>query len=99
MSDLQNQLDQANSNLKGLNANLEAHKQMLNETLQAVIQLRTNLVLYQQAHTESSQANAELIKQLEFVKTENENLLARVVELSAPSTAAQCVNDDLVPQE
>ncbi len=52
--ELQNQLDQANMNIKGLYAQLDATKQMLNEHLAANLQLRTNIVLLQQTNKDLS---------------------------------------------
>lgn len=50
--------------LKSIKAQLEAHKGMLNEQLQMSIQLRTNLVLFQQAFQEANQKVADLEKRI-----------------------------------
>ncbi len=54
-AELQNELDQAKLTIKGLNAQLEATKQIANESLASNLQLRTNVVLFQQANQELNQ--------------------------------------------
>ena len=56
--------EQQAQNLKNVQASLEAHKGMLNESLQASLQLRTNLVHFQQALQESQQKVQLLEKQI-----------------------------------
>lgn len=84
MSDLEN-LKQENDNLKKqleansngvqtLLAQLDAHKQMLNEQFASSIQVRSNLVLYQKAHKEVTDKNSELLKQIELLNKELEEL-------------------------
>lgn len=80
---------------KGLFAQLEAHKQMVNEGLATSVQLRTNLVMFQQALQEKSQeleatknSNANLNNQVDVLNKQVTALNQRVSELTAPPVAA-----------
>ncbi len=59
-------LAQNNNNVAGLVAQLEAHKQMLNDSLNTGLQLRTNLILFQKNNQELSErleaANKSLLE-------------------------------------
>lgn len=70
--------DQLTSQIKGLNAQLEAYKQMLNEQLQTSVNLRTNIILYQQAHQEVSLKNTQLQKELDEANKKIEELTPKV---------------------
>lgn len=84
MSDLEKQLKQANDNVKGLAAQLEATKQMYNGSLQNEMQLRSNLVLLQQD-------NGELRNQNKALADTSNNLIKEIADLKAklePAPAA-----------
>ena len=55
--------------IKGLSAQLEAAKQMVNESLQSILQLKTNFNLLQQAYNELHANNSNLVKEFETVKS------------------------------
>lgn len=54
---LKKQVESLRTGIESLNAQLEAHKGMLNESLNASIQLRTNLVLLSKRLQESTAKN------------------------------------------
>ena len=57
-------MKQKDDQIKGLIAQLEAHKQMLNEQLQFGVNLRTNMILFQQTLQEVNAKNAEQAKEM-----------------------------------
>jgi phosphate starvation-inducible protein PhoH len=59
----------AQSNILGLSAQLEAHKQMLNEQLNANVQLRSNTFILQKNAQDLNTKITELQKELEELKT------------------------------
>lgn len=61
---VKNELEQTKTHMKGVVAQLEAIKQMYNESLQSAIQLRSNVILFQQANQELNQENHVLKDQL-----------------------------------
>lgn len=61
------QLEQHMNEIKGLRAQLEAHKQMVNEGLAVGVQLRTNLVLFQQALQEANTEKENFKKQVDVL--------------------------------
>ena len=73
---IEQQLENANNNIKGLNAQLEACKQMLNEYIAQNLQLRTNLVM-------CAQLNEEANKNINDLKTQLVKLGAELAELKA----------------
>lgn len=81
MSDLNVDLQQANMNIKGLTAQLDATKQMVNEILASNLQFRTNQIILQQAHQEIAVEKSGLMNQVEMHKAEIEVLKAKVLEL------------------
>lgn len=56
--------DLVQNELNNTKISLEAHKQMLNEQLQANIALRSNLIHFQQALQEANQKVEQLTKQV-----------------------------------
>jgi hypothetical protein len=72
---LTKELEDTKNQLKGLNAQSEASKQMLNDSLALNHQLRTNLILLQQIHQEAVNKN----QGLDFL---NKQLSAKVLELT-----------------
>lgn len=74
---LQSQLDQANLNLRGLQAQVEASKQMVNDGLNVSHQLRTNLIIFQQD-------NQDLARKNEVAQKQIAQLAAKILELSPP---------------
>lgn len=77
---MNNEVEQLKSQIKGLQANLQAHQGMLNEALAASVNVRTQAILFQNAFQE---AKAEAEK----AKAENEPLLKRITELDAQVAA------------
>lgn len=71
---MQQNLDQANIQIKVLNASLEAAKQMVNEGMTLSLQLRTNMHLFQMEVQDKN-------KMVEVLKTETVNLSKQVLEL------------------
>lgn len=76
------ELQQAQSHIKGLSAQLEAANQFINDQVQSNLQLRTNLILYTQAHQEVSKANSNLIKINSDFALQIKELNEKIVELS-----------------
>jgi phage shock protein A len=104
--DLQKELNDAKNNIKGLAAQAEAAKQMLNESLASCLQLRTNMQIF-------GSTNQELVRELsdlKRVKTELENqivglaekineLNAKINELSAPKIEDNGATTDVLVSE
>lgn len=84
MSDLENEIVQAKENIKGLIAQLDAAKQLVNEGLASNLQLRTNLNLFNQLHQELVQKNSQLMQDIETIRAQNFALSERVLALSPP---------------
>ena len=73
-------VEQLQSHIKGLSAQLEASKQIINEANQVNLTLRTNIILYQQSYeeaikeTKALQAEvAELIKKVNDLGVDQDN--------------------------
>ncbi len=64
ITELENELKQYKDGFNSLSAQLEAHKQMLNESLNTILQLRTNVLLVQRHLTETIQKSQETEKDL-----------------------------------
>jgi len=71
---------QFQAQIKGLTAQLDATKQMLNESLANQLQLRSSLIIMQQS-------NQEFCKEIANLKGDKEKLLAQVTELDAKVSA------------
>lgn len=85
VTELQNQVKQLENFVQGLSAQLEAHKQMLNESLNNVLQLKAhNLMVQKQLNDSMAKCNG-LEKELAECKTKCETKDAPPVE---PETAA-----------
>lgn len=54
ITELQNELKQYKNALEGVSATLDAHKQMLNESLNTILQLRTQNIMTQKQLNESA---------------------------------------------
>lgn len=67
--------------IKGLQAQLNAHQQMVNEQLGTNVQLRTNIYLLQQALQESGQKEQQLNADNAALTASNAELLGRVTAL------------------
>ncbi len=65
-------LDPKDLQIKNLAAQLDAMKQMYNEGTSSSLQLRSTVILLQQAHQEVSQKNVALTSELEKIKAELE---------------------------
>jgi len=57
-------IERLQEKIKTLNAEFQATKQMGNELLNSNHQLRTNLIMFQQAHQELAQVNAKLSEEI-----------------------------------
>jgi uncharacterized coiled-coil DUF342 family protein len=86
---VQADLDQANNAIKGLVAQLEASKQMCNEYIQSVFQLRTNLVSCQQIALEEGKKKEEMQKQINNLQAYTVKLAAELESLKPKVEEAQ----------
>jgi len=75
--------EQLEAQVKGLNAQLDATKQMLNESLAAQLQLRSSLVIFQQTIQEHMGTITNLKNDIAKLNEENAAHLARITELDA----------------
>lgn len=91
---LQNELNVANNNIKGLIAQLEASKQMCNELIQVSFQLRTNIVLMQQNSQEEAKKKCELEAHAASLKAQLHALSEKVLELSPKPCEVPCPESD-----
>ena len=81
MTDAVNQeIESLKAQVKGLGNSLTAHQGMLNDSLQGCIQLRTQMVTFQQAWQEATQ-------ELKKTKADYEALLKKHTELDAELSA------------
>lgn len=81
--------EQLQQQVKGLTAQLEAHKQVVNENLHSIISLKTNIYLYQQAHQEACKLNGELQKEVERGKLQIADFAKKIAELETQLPAPQ----------
>lgn len=81
---LRPQLDNAQMQIKNLAAQLEATKQMINESLTSSLQLRSSLVLMQQANQELGQKNAALTNELTNLKAPKDDAAAVAAAVPLP---------------
>jgi predicted nuclease with TOPRIM domain len=79
---LQKELELATNNIKGLIAQLEATKQMLNEQLASNLQLRTNVHMFANANKEFVDHNSQLQKEIENLKQHIITLATKINELT-----------------
>jgi len=68
VTELQNQVKQYQNILEGVTAQLDAHKQMLNEALNTNLQLRTQNIMMQKRLNEVTEQYKVLQKELEELK-------------------------------
>lgn len=78
---MSDELKQAQDQIKGLNAQLEAAKQMVNEGLNIQLQLRTNLQIFAQHNQEVAQENHQL-------RTTVDTLNKKILELTGDKKEA-----------
>ena len=83
---LQKQVEQLTMQCKGLDAQLVGTKQFLNEQLASTLQLRSSLVMFQNANQEHQQNEANLNAIIKTLNDEKANLLAKITELDAKVT-------------
>lgn len=93
IAQLRDELQKAISQVQGLSAQLEAHQQMVNEGLQASVNLRTNLVLYQKAHKDVSAGFNEQCKLNEQLNVQVKALTQEVADLKAAASQAAPVSE------
>jgi len=74
---VQEKLDQALMNVKVLNAQVEASKQMISEGMTLALQMRTNIQLFQQDAQDKARS-------IELLTNKNEELSKQILELQAP---------------
>lgn len=74
---LKNQAAQSAQGVQALLAQIDAHKQMLNEATQGSANVRTHLILFQKA-------NQELNAKIEALTKQLSDATARIVELEKP---------------
>lgn len=60
VTELQNELKQYKAGVDSLSAQLDAHKQMLNESLNSILQLRTQNIMMQKHSTDVTLKNNQL---------------------------------------
>jgi len=103
---LQNEIEQHKLNAKGLIAQIEATKGMLNENLDANLKFRASLVMYAQANKEFIEENAKLKKDIETHKAQIVGLASellsfkndKVIDLSKPQNGVEVTLDHCVPE-
>jgi len=86
--ELQKEITTLKDQIKGVQAQLNASKQMFNETLEVNLNLRTNIILYQQAHQESLDKNKTLMDSVSTLSNEILELKAKIKELTPETTVA-----------
>ena len=74
---MSDELLNAQNQVKGLSAQLEAIKQMYNESIQSQIQIRSSCVIFQMQIQDYIKEIANLKKEKIDLTSENESLLAR----------------------
>ncbi len=62
-------IEQMNQHIKGLTAQLDAAKQMVNEALQTILQLKTNHNLLQNAYNELHAEHSNAVQELDKHKS------------------------------
>jgi len=78
IQDLKNKVQNLEEQTKGLNAAINAHKEMINEYVGNILNLKTNLMLYQQAYNELAAKNGDLNKELELKNSQNSVLVKKL---------------------
>jgi chromosome segregation ATPase len=71
-AELQQEVNTLKGNAKGVQAQLDAAKQMVNESQNLILQLRTNLNLFSSANQELATANQALKAELDALKPKQE---------------------------
>lgn len=88
IEELKKQAAQNSQGVEGLLAQLDAHKQSLNEALNAGLNLRTNFIIVQkQAQNFANQLN-EANKQIVSLNQQLSDANAKIASLEAPQPAA-----------
>ena len=64
IENLKKQIDACNNYIKNINATVEAHKLMLNDYQAVILQLKTNIILYERAYVESNEKLAIANKEI-----------------------------------
>jgi len=80
------ELEQMKNQIKGMTAELNATKQLLNEQIASNLTTRTNLNLYSDAHAQIHKSNGELTQHIQ-------NLLVKIESLEATNLQ---LNNDLL---
>ena len=94
---MSDELLNAQNQVKGLSAQLEAIKQMYNESIQSQIQIRSSCVIFQMQIQDYIKEIANLKKEKIDLTSENESLLARCTELDAKVKELGATQDAVNP--
>jgi chromosome segregation ATPase len=78
------EIEQYKSHIRGLEAQLNACKAMLNDAHTTSLQLRSSLIIFQQDAQEIHRAKEDLQKEVDNHKNVIESLTAKILELSPP---------------
>ena len=90
-SENENLKQQLSNNTQGINslvAQLEAHKQSLNDSLNLGLQLRTNLIMFQKANKELTDSLATQKQQIDSLSQQLEDATNRIAMLQTPPVRA-----------
>ncbi len=85
---VEHELATATQQLKTMVAQLDAAKQMINESMTANLNLRTNLNIFQQLNQEQSKKINELSSQVQSLTKELESLKVVPIDKDQPVDAA-----------
>jgi uncharacterized coiled-coil protein SlyX len=83
-SAIPSELDQARNHIKGLQAQLDACKQMFNDGSNLILQLRTDMNLKFQHINEQNQMISQKDADIERMQNEIKTLTAKILELNPP---------------
>jgi septal ring factor EnvC (AmiA/AmiB activator) len=89
----QHELEQKNQELHGTRAQLEAHKQICNEQLGVNVQLRTNLILFQQELQKKNQELEKANAQIKLLSQQLGDATARIAALTPKPAEAPPAGD------
>lgn len=81
LQELHAEVKQLKNQVQGMNCQISACKQLLSESLDAAITLRTNLMLYQKAHADLVSINDAQAKDAEVHKKQIAALAQKILEL------------------
>jgi uncharacterized coiled-coil DUF342 family protein len=92
MSDeLNKEIEQLKNQINGMNVQIAAAKDMIGESQNAILNLKTNISLYAKAHNDVVQENARL-------QAQNQVLAAKILELTPKPVESNVTLDHCVPE-